>query len=103
MSAFPPPDPLDAFLTNVAAEQRNAPPPPPAFIFRYGPNGILPTPQSLARVRYRQSLDEDSCLSFDEWKACGYFIKKGARSHFTDIDGIPQFTKEQVEKSKWRR
>jgi len=63
----------------------------------------MASPAAIARMKYIRSLDEDSCLSFDEWKACGYWIKKGAKSHFTDILGIPQFTKEQVEKSRWRR
>lgn len=102
MSASPPPDPLDAFLTKVA-EDATLPSDQRPHIFQYDRNGcILPTYAARQRIAYRNSLNEDTCLSFDEWKACGYFIKKGAKSQFQDLLGIPQFTKEQVEKSKWR-
>ncbi len=52
--------------------------------------------ESAERVAYEASLDEDSCCSFTEWSNAGYLIKKGARSVFRDILGVPQFTKEQV-------
>ena len=102
MSASPPPDPLDAFLTKVASADRL--PAPESFSrLRYGPDGcVLCPPAARARLAYIASLDEDSCMSFDEWKSCGYFVKKGSKSQFTDVLGIPQFTKEQVEKSKWQ-
>lgn len=96
-------DPLTAFITKVVS---TVPPSDTTYYsnLRYTPEGLVaPTPAGRARIAYRNSLDEDSCLSFDEWKACGYFIKKGAKSQFTDALGLPQFTKEQVEKSKWRR
>ena len=102
MSASPPPDPLEAFLTKVASTTVDT---STGYVsrFRYHPDGwILPSPAAAARIAYRNSLDEDSCMSFDEWKACGFFVKKGSKSQFTDALGIPQFTKEQVEKSKWR-
>lgn len=41
---------------------------------------------------------EDSAMSFQEWKDAGYVINKGAKSQIRDIDGIPQFTKNQVKK-----
>lgn len=69
---------------------------------RRGPDGcILPSPAVAERLRLQKCLDEDSCCSFDEWKQSGYWIKKGAKSVFTDMLGIPQFTKEQVRKSTW--
>ena len=95
-------DPLDAFLTKVASAS-TLPSNKPAFVFQYDRNGcILPTYAARQRLAYRASLSEDTCMSFDEWKSCGYWIKKGAKSQFQDCLGIPQFTIEQVEKSKWQ-
>jgi hypothetical protein len=50
-------------------------------------------------LKKRNSLDEDSCCSFNEWAAANYRIRKGEKSFFKDILGVPQFTKEQVYKS----
>lgn len=67
---------------------------------RLSPEGlVLPTPEGEARRQMIASLDEDSCCSFEEWSRSGYRIIKGSKSYFQDIDGVPQFTKEQVEKS----
>lgn len=72
---------------------------PPPDIFRYHPRGyILPSPTAQARLKYISTLSEETCASFDEWKACGYRIKRGAKSMFKDIDGVPQFTIEQVDR-----
>lgn len=51
--------------------------------------------------------EDDTALSFEEWKACGWCVKKGERSEMTDILGVPQFTRSQVRKdnpawSQWR-
>ena len=43
-------------------------------------------------------LSSDTCMSYDEWISCGYFIAKGEKSEFRDALGIPQFTIEQVKK-----
>jgi hypothetical protein len=50
--------------------------------------GKLPAPES--------GDEDDSALSFDEWKACGYTVKKGQKFHCTDINGVPQFLRAQV-------
>ena len=55
---------------------------------RAGRAGKLPVPES--------GDEEDTALSFDEWKACGYTVKKGQKFHCTDISGIPQFLRSQV-------
>jgi hypothetical protein len=69
---------------------------------RIGPDGcVLPSPAAAARLAKIKTLDEDSCMSFDEWKLARYWIKKGEKSYFTDALGVPQFTKEQVTKSRW--
>lgn len=61
------------------------------------PEGLVAISQETAeRIAYEASLDEDSCCSFEEWSAAGFMIKKGTRSIFRDILGVPQFTKEQV-------
>lgn len=66
---------------------------------RLSPEGlVLPNPETEARLRMQKALTEDTCCSFDEWKAAGYWIKKGAKSVFTDCLGVPQFTIEQVRK-----
>ncbi len=41
---------------------------------------------------------EDSAMSFDEWKSCGYAVKKGEKFHCQDILGVPQFLLTQVRK-----
>lgn len=53
--------------------------------------GKLPAPES--------GNEDDSALSFDEWKEAGYTIKKGEKSQISDIQGIPQFTRLQVRKT----
>ena len=68
----------------------------------YTPEGLVACPpHKLARLRAIRELDEDSCCSFQEWKNARYWVKKGSKSYFTDALGIPQFTKEQVTKSRW--
>jgi len=59
---------------------------------------ILPNPngQEAKDQILRDTLTEDTCLSFDEWKDAGYWVRKGARSVFKDALGVPQFTIEQV-------
>jgi hypothetical protein len=67
-----------------------------------GPDGcVVAPPDMAAREKYRRSLTEETCCSFEEWKSCGYWINKGSKSVFTDPLGVPQFTKEQVTKSRW--
>jgi len=39
---------------------------------------------------------EDTALSYDEWKASGYYVMKGQKSRHRDILGVPQFTADQV-------
>ena len=41
-------------------------------------------------------IDEDSAMSWDEWRDCDCFVKKGQKSRIRDILGKPQFTKDQV-------
>jgi hypothetical protein len=41
-------------------------------------------------------LEEDSALSFDEWKAQGWAVKKGAKASRFGMDGTPEFTRTQV-------
>lgn len=68
------------------------------------PEGLVAcSDETLARITYMASLDEESCCSFDEWSAAGYMIKQGAKSMFRDINGVPQFTKEQVQPFQKRR
>ena len=67
---------------------------------RYHEDGwMLPDPATEALRKYRDSLTEETCCSFVEWQDAGYRIRKGARSMFKDMLGIPQFTKEQVWKA----
>lgn len=42
---------------------------------------------------------EDTALGYDEWKASGYFVKKGSKSRIRDPLGVPQFMADQVVKS----
>lgn len=64
---------------------------------RLSPEGlVLPSPEGEARRRLLESLDEDSCCSFDEWRQAGFVVVKGSKCHFYDVLGVPQFTKEQV-------
>lgn len=35
-------------------------------------------------------------MSFEEWSASGYKIKKGSKSRLRDAMGLPQFTSDQV-------
>jgi hypothetical protein len=59
--------------------------------------GKLPAPES--------GDEEDTALSFDEWKACGWAVKKGEKSQLQDIHGMPQFTRSQVRRYNpaWER
>lgn len=44
-----------------------------------------------------ESGDEaDTALSFEEWKGCGWSVKKGEKMDRWDITGIPQFLRHQV-------
>lgn len=43
---------------------------------------------------------EDTAMSFDEWGEAGYRIEKGAKSRIRGINGVPQFTEDQVYKPK---
>ena len=45
-------------------------------------------------------LNEDTCCSYDEWRQAGYFVVRGSKSHFKDVQGVPQFTQEQVRKGR---
>ena len=52
--------------------------------------------------------EDDTQLSFDEWKACGWVVKKGEKAAGFSIDGLPQFTRKQVKKinpgwEKWKK
>ena len=40
--------------------------------------------------------EDDTMLSFDEWKECGWSVKKGEKCAGFDPLGIPQFTRNQV-------
>lgn len=42
--------------------------------------------------------EEDSCLSFQEWKDCGWSVMKGQKANSFDLTGIAQFTRNQVTK-----
>lgn len=71
---------------------------------RLSPEGlVLPSPEGEARRQMLASLDEDTCCSFHEWSQAGYTVRKGSKSYFKDILGVPQFTVEQVERRKWNR
>ena len=43
--------------------------------------------------------EDDTALSFDEWKAAGWCVKKGEKTALFSIEGIPQFTRLQVRKN----
>lgn len=47
--------------------------------------------------------DEETLMSFQEWKDVGYFVLKGARMRCRDAMGVPQFSKDQTTlgKSEW--
>ena len=97
-------DPLESFLTSIAKQHTLPPENTHTFKHRYHPDGyILPSLAAELTQKIRATLSEDTCCSFDEWKAAGYWIKKGSKSMFQDALGVPQFTIEQVEKSKWQR
>lgn len=40
--------------------------------------------------------EDDTALSFDEWKEAGWAVKKGEKCSTFDINGVPQFTRNQV-------
>lgn len=42
--------------------------------------------------------EDDTQLSFDEWKEAGWAVKKGMKCSGFDILGIPQFTRLQVQR-----
>lgn len=51
--------------------------------------------------------EEDTCLSFDEWKAQGWCVKKGAKATRFGMSGEAEFNRFNVRKnnpqwSKWR-
>lgn len=71
----------------------------PTNQLEHTPDGLVHVGEhALRRIERIASLDEDSCCSFDEWANAGYRVRRGERSMFRDITGIPQFTKEQVDK-----
>lgn len=41
---------------------------------------------------------DDSAMSFDEWSAIGYAVKKGEKAHSFDPLAVAQFTLDQVRK-----
>ncbi len=43
-------------------------------------------------------LEEDTALTFDEWKLAGWSVKKGTKASRFGMDGCPQFTRTQVRK-----
>lgn len=47
-------------------------------------------------------MNEDTAMSYDEWAASGYHVIKGQKSQLRDIEGVPQFTKDQVEANQSR-
>lgn len=59
--------------------------------------GLVAAPPGLAeRLEWEESLDQDTCCSYEEWKAAGYQVQRGQKSVFWDALGTPQFTVEQV-------
>ena len=95
-------DDLDNFLSAVSTPKQTKCPINSPSCFKYHPDGwILPNSKQVKELKYIASLSEDTCASFDEWKICGYWVLKGSKSYFQDIMGVPQFTIEQVQKSKW--
>lgn len=73
------------------------------------PKAVKRAPAARAGLPLPESGDvEDSAMSFEEWNACGYTVKKGQKFHCTDICGIPQFILSQVHKinpswERWRK
>jgi hypothetical protein len=96
------PDGLDNFLDGIPkAKAKPKEREPAKFIFQYDENGCIKlSPQRKAELLAQQAayrnLTEDTCMSFDEWKDMGYWVKRGAKSMFKDALGTPQFTIEQV-------
>ncbi len=39
-------------------------------------------------------------LTYDEWRAAGYHVRKGQHSHTTNKQGEPTFTRDQVEETR---
>ena len=64
---------------------------------------VARNPEHEEWLKKRNSLDEDSFCSFSEWSGAGYRVKKGEKSFFRDILGVPQFTKEQTYKQTYGR
>lgn len=46
---------------------------------------------------------EDTAASYDEWNECGFYVRKGQKSRFRDILGVPQFTADQVSRKGSRK
>ena len=40
--------------------------------------------------------DQDTLMSFEEWKTCGRFVLKGSKMRCRDAVGVPQFSEDQV-------
>lgn len=60
----------------------------------------LPLPES--------GLVEDSAMSFEDWKVCGYAVKKGSKAIQFGMDGTAWFDMTQVQRinpawAKWRK
>lgn len=95
-------DGLDNFLDGIPAPKAKPKEREPAkFIFQYDENGAIKLSparkaQLLAQQAAYKNLSEETCMSFDEWKAMGWWVKRGAKSMFKDPLGTPQFTIEQV-------
>ena len=49
--------------------------------------------------------EDDTALSFDEWKDSGFSVRKGEKCQSFDVLGIPQFTRLQVQKTNpsWQK
>jgi hypothetical protein len=48
------------------------------------------------QLAWEDSLSEDTCCSYEEWRDAGYQVQRGQRAVFWDALGVPQFTIEQV-------
>jgi hypothetical protein len=42
--------------------------------------------------------EDDTALSFEEWKDSGWSVREGEKAKIFSIEGIPQFTRDQVRK-----
>lgn len=63
---------------------------------RYDSEGLVLPPDP--PVHEPIPLTYDTAMTFEEWKEAGYWVRKGSKSELRDINGVPQFCIEQVEK-----